>query len=140
MKLHPDKIKIFLEDINKLRYKTGLIIIQAEPQSLEFRDCLSQLDYHYIDVLNDFLPNISEPLGAYDNHSFIKDIETIALEISNIIIDYPEPLLATFGEAKVSAFFLAFSRLETRSPVILLTHLDRLIDKKNFTQNRILFI
>ena len=131
----------FVRNLEQLRYKTGVIC--GYPQSGKSRyasELARTAPLLFVDVLAEILPKLPEPLGAYDHTSLIRYIEnTDKNNVLGTILDDVEPLLATFGKERARAFFLAFSRVEARKPIIVVTHLDKMLEA-NFTRDRVLYL
>lgn len=130
------------------RYR--LLIICGEPSSGKSqiaRAVSEQLPAHYVDITTDLIPQIitsdSLPtLGAYGPSNLVEWIlrETEQMGERFLIIDQIEPLLATFGQAQAIRLFQMVGQIEPRKPVILVTYLDKQIEKAAFPVERILYL
>lgn len=144
-----EKISSFIGLAERLRHERYRLAVALGPassgKSQIARVVSHQLQAHYIDLATDLLPqivmpNFSPTLGAYDARDFKNWILDASYkpDVNYIIVDNPEPLLATFGRAKTAEFLQIISLIEPLAPVILVTYLSKQIETSNFPSERLL--
>ncbi|HUN06415.1 MAG TPA: hypothetical protein PLQ56_07430 [Aggregatilineales bacterium] len=136
-----DGIKL-LEHISQLRSKVG--VIYGLPQIGKSSYALNLAKAYgliYVDITQELLPLLQHKLGVYDHIDFADHALAQIRQLQNgLIVDEVEPLLATFGKQKTSAFFQRLTQLEPIHPLILVTRLTGFVQNANFAPARLLFI
>jgi len=143
-----DGIKL-LEHISQLRSKVG--VIYGLPQIGKSSYALNLAKAYgliYVDITQELLPLLQHKLGVYDHIDFADHALAQIRQLQNgLIVDEVEPLLATFGKQKTSAFFQRLTQLFQRltqlepiHPLILVTRLTGFVQNANFAPARLLFI
>lgn len=137
----------FCEKMFRQRYRLAIACGKISSGKSEIAQFVSkQLKANYINLAVELLPettkdNFSPTLGAYGPDDLIKYVLESAncKEINFLIIDQIEPLLSTFGRAKVAVFFRMLSQAEPLKPVLIVTYLKKQIDEAVFPKERIIF-
>lgn len=139
-----EQVRNFVNTVlTKERYKVAILLVESPLAVSNFaRPISQQIKFLYIDITQDLLPHLPEPVGAYDHYNLLRYLLDSANsnDQAGVLVDSIEPLLSTFGKNKAKSFFEAISHVEPRTPIILVTYLREIVNLAHFPQSKIILL